>query len=91
MCVEMLPFDRDNQPGKIAVAGDPAELLFGLEHPGRSPAPSHIAVSHDMYGGCRAGVALTEIPRGEAWLGISELSPIGKKFSDQLRPRPASF
>ena len=48
-------------------------------------------VSRDMYGGCGAGVGLTEIPRGEAWLGISELSPIGRKFSDQLRRRPPRF
>ena len=36
-------FDRYGELGEVSVAGDPAELAFGFEHPGSGPAERHLA------------------------------------------------
>jgi hypothetical protein len=41
---EVSLLDRDHQLREVAVARDPAELLLGLEHPGRGPAFAHVPV-----------------------------------------------
>ena len=41
---EQVVLDRDRELGEVAVADDPAELLFGFAHAGGGPAQSHLAL-----------------------------------------------